>query len=360
MKTAKQALRCARQLGAAGPYAAAASVEEWEKRKAVIAGKIAAKTGINFSQPCEAPPFTVTGETHFGAYSVQNVYWQTLGHYCTAGNIFLPAGHKGKRPAVMLPHGHFEHGRFNEDSQRLAVRLALLGCAVFLYDMVGWGEDTQTPHADKYNNALQLHNSRRILDHISTRPDIDDKKIAVTGASGGGTQTMMLTAFDNRIAASVPVCMLSATFNGGCKCESGLGYFSGRGFHTSHAEIAAMAAPRPMLVISIGNDWTKTVPETEFPCLKRIYGLYGRQDAVKNVHFADGRHDYCEQKRDAATLFLALALGFDPGGAEDPQAVIPAAEQMTTFTPFSPRPSQAYTQPKELFRELLAYYQQPA
>ena len=260
---------------------------------------------------------------------------------------------------MLLPHGHFEHGRFNEDSRRLAARLASLGCAVFLYDMVGMGEDTRTPHADKYNNAIQLHNSRRILDHVYARPDIDASKIAVTGASGGGTQTMMLTAFNSRIAASAPVCMLSASFNGGCKCESGLGYFSARGFRTSHAEIAAMAAPRPILVISIGNDWTKTVPAVEFPCLRRVYGLYGQQDAVENVHFADAQHDYCMEKRDAAVHFLARVLGFDPGGPEDPTAEIPAIDQMKSFTPAHPRQAEAYSQPKELFRELLAYYQEP-
>ena len=360
LKTDAPALRCARALGAAGSFAAAETVEDWEKRKTAITGEIAAKTGIDFRKHCEAAPLTITGETRFGSYTVQNVYWQTLGHYCAGGNIFLPDGHSGKMPAVMLPHGHFEQGRFNEDSRRLAARLAGLGCAVFLYDMIGMGDDTQTPHADKYNNALQLHNSRRILDHISARPDIDAGKIAVTGASGGGTQTMMLAAFDSRIAASAPVCMMSATFNGGCKCESGLGYFSGSGFRTSHAEIAAMTAPRPMLVISIGNDWTKTVPAVEFPCLQRIYGLYGKKAAVENVHFPDAQHDYCKEKRDAAVRFLARALGFKPGGAEDPAMEIPAVEQMKTFTPAHPRPVGTYSKPKELFRELLDFYYQPA
>lgn len=361
MKTAatNPSAACACALGAAGPYAAAGTVEAWEKRKAVIAGQIALKTGIDFGRRCEAAPLTVTGETRLGACVVKNVYWQTLGHYYAAGNIFMPAERTGKLPAVLLPHGHFEHGRFNEDSRRLAMRLAGLGCAVFLYDMVGMGEDTQTPHADKYNNALQLHNSRRILDHISARPDIDAGKIAVTGVSGGGTQTMMLTAFDSRIAASAPVCMLSASFNGGCKCESGLGYFSGRGFRTSHAEIAAMAAPRPMLVISIGNDWTKTVPEVEFPCLKRIYSLYGKEGAVENAHFPQGEHNYCLEKRDAAVAFLARALGFGEGGTEDPSADIPAIEQMKSYTTASPKPQGACGKPKELFRELLAYYQAP-
>ena len=350
---------CNGELGAAGPYAAARTVEEWEERKRFIAGVISAKTGIDFGKRCDNTACVITGELRRGAYSVENVYWQTLEHYYVAGNIFLPAVRTGKIPAVLLPHGHFKHGRFNEDSRRLAARLAGLGCAVFLYDMAGMGEDTATPHADKYNNALQLHNSRRILDYISARTDIDAGRVAVTGASGGGTQAMMLTAFDSRIAASAPVCMLSATFNGGCKCESGLGYFSGRGYRTSHAEIAAMAAPRPMLVISIGSDWTKTVPALEFPYLRRIYGLYSAQGAVENAHFADGEHDYCLVKRDAAVHFLARALGFDPGAPEDPAAELPSIDEMKSYSPANPKPEGAWSKPKELFRELIAYYQIP-
>ena len=82
-------------------------------------------------------------------------------------------------------------------------------------------------------------------------------------------------------------------------------------FQTNNVEIAALAAPRPMLLISDGDDWTKNNPEGEYPHAKYIYNLLGKPNNVENVHLPNDKHGYDENKRIAAYPFLAKHLGLD-------------------------------------------------
>jgi len=250
-------------------------------------------------------------------YSVEAVVFESVPGFYVTGNLYRPTGTVASKSlaAIVCPHGHWDqpedYGRFRNDMQYRCAAFAKMGALVFSVDMIGYGESQQLDHEYPKGVAIQTWNVMRIIDYLLTFPETDPNRVAVTGASGGGTQTFLATALDDRIKVSMPVVQVSAHFFGGCMCESGMPIHRTGNKVFSNTEIAALAAPRPMLVVSDGADWTKNTPRVEFPFLQSIYTLYGKKDLVENAHFADEKHDYGKNKRLAAYNFLAKNLGMN-------------------------------------------------
>ena len=247
-------------------------------------------------------------------YTVEAVSFESLPGFYVTGNLYRPTG-KYKRQSlavVACPHGHWsrpeDYGRFRNDMQIRCAALARMGALVFSFDMIGYGESQQLDHKYPQNLTLQTWNAIRIIDFLLSFPEADPKRVAFTGASGGGTQTFLAAAMDDRVTVSVPVVMVSAHFFGGCTCESGLQIHRTGNKVFSNAEIACLAAPRPMLLVSDGDDWTRNNPEVEFPFAQKVYELYGKKESVSLAHFPDEKHDYGKSKRLAVYPFLAKHL----------------------------------------------------
>ena len=219
------------------------TADGWRQRGTLVRQGILAGAGLA-PLPARTPlNLRLTAERAHPGYVAQNLAFDSLSGFFVTGTLYRPADGAGPFAAVLLPHGHFADGngggRFHPDIQRLAATLARAGAVVFAYDMVGWGESTQYPHKDPGALTLQLWNSMRALDYLASRPDVDRNRLAITGASGGGTQAFLLAAVDDRVAESVPVVQVSAYFFGGCDCESGLPIHTGPAGRTNNAEIAA-------------------------------------------------------------------------------------------------------------------------
>jgi hypothetical protein len=248
-------------------------------------------------------------------YTVEAVVFESLPGFFVAGNLYKPAGNLEKKSlaVILCPHGHWDkpedYGRFRNDMQLRCASFAKMGAMVFSYDLVGYGESQQLEHEGPRGLQFQTWNSMRILDFMLSLPEADPARVAVTGASGGGTQTFMLAALDDRVKLSIPVVMVASHFFGGCNCESGMPVHRSGNVVFTNAEIACVAAPKPLLLISDGKDWTKNNETVEYPFAKSVYKLYGKESLVDNAHFANEGHDYGLSKRLAAYLFLSKHLG---------------------------------------------------
>ncbi|CCH00731.1 Acetyl xylan esterase [Fibrella aestuarina BUZ 2] len=321
----------------------------WEKRATLIRQGI--RAGMNLpDKPAFAPLKPIRHSLRqLNGYTVENVAFESLPGYFVTGNLYRPVGFKGKRPVVLCPHGHSQtlEGRSLEAAQQRCATLARMGAVVFAIDMVGYGEATQCAHKLPTTQPLQTLNSIRALDFLLSLPEADAKRVGVTGESGGGTQTFLLTALDPRVTVSVPTVMVSAHFFGGCTCESGMPIHKRPTHETNNAEIAALAAPRPLLLISDGGDWTKNTPRVEYPYVQGVYRLYGAEDKVANVHLANEGHDYGPNKRAAAYRFLAKHMELElnrilsNGNPDETPNTLLSKDDLRVFTPEHPRPSQA-------------------
>ena len=286
--------------------------DSWERRAATIKSGIIEGMGLDVLQLYQEDFNLIASEPRkMDGYTVENIAIESFPGFYITGNLYRPSMQADKYAAILSPHGHWKDRRFSVEVQSRCAALARMGAIVFAYDMVGYGESNQVDHDIPIVMLLQTINSKRVLDFLLSLPEVDSERIGITGASGGATQTFLLTAIDDRIKVSVPAVQVSAHFFGGCGCESGLPIHRSENHQTNNVEIAALCAPRPMLLISNGVDWTRNNTNIEFPYIQRVYALYDAEHRVEHKHFPAEKHDYGRNKRSVAYSFLAYHLKLD-------------------------------------------------
>jgi len=294
----------------------------WLERAAALRKQILFSAGLLPLPPKSPLNPQVFDRVEHDDYSVEKVLIETYPGFFLGGNLYRPVGKQGPFPAVLTPHGHWAWGRLEHSDvasvPARGVNLARQGFVVFAWDMIGYDDTLQLPHgfAEQREQlwmvgalGLQLWNSIRAADFVTSLSDVDPSRIGVTGASGGGTQSFLLTAVDERVRYAAPVNMVSFLMQGGSRCENA----PNLRIDTNNVEIAALAAPRPMLVVSATGDWTKNVPRQEFPAIQRIYDLLDSKSRAEVVQF-DSPHNYHQGSREAVYLFF----GKHGLGDEDP------------------------------------------
>ncbi len=319
-------------------FVPAKSPEEWEQRARYLRKVMNVTLGLS-PMPTKTPLNPVIyGLIEQEDYTIEKVYFESVPGFFVTGNLYRPKNKTGRLPGVLSPHGHFPGGRFQDEGldtvrrkiaegaerfedggrsfmQSRCVQLARMGCVVFHYDMIGYGDSIQIPLevAHRFSdlrqkfkeppakgfysasaelnlhNPMGLHtyNSIRALDFLLSLPQVDPERITVTGGSGGGTQTFMLCAVDDRPLVCVPVVIVSTTRQGGCTCENISGFRIGM----YNLEITALHAPKPLLLISADDD-TRTMSERGFPELKQLYSMLGAAQNVSHAAFLQFPHNY--------------------------------------------------------------------
>ena len=294
--------------------------EQWEARRDSLRREVRQRLELDaFLDSCTLKPLLSKVRKHDG-YTTQNICIELTPGQHLFGTIYAYSGKsqkpkaKSQKPLIICPDGHWPY-RYRKDEQQRLGTLARMGAVCVDFDLYGWGESEkevgEAAHHTSRAHVYQAACGYVLLDYmLKNRKDIDPKRVGVMGGSGGGTHTVLLSLLDERVTASAPVVHLASHFDGGCPCESGKPVQLAAG-GTCEAELAATFAPKPMLIVSDGGDWTSSVPTLEFPYLQRVYGFYGAQDKVRNVHLPNERHDFKENKRQAVYDFFIDVFGLD-------------------------------------------------
>lgn len=319
------------------PFTPPATREVWEKRAGEVRMQLRVAVGL-YPEPTRTPLNAVVhGRIEQADYTVEKVFFESMPGFFVTGTLFRPKT-PGPHPASLVAHGHWRNARFtirgDEEMkkelasggevlpesgrsifQSIGVQLARMGIVAFVYDMLGdsdsqqishalaHGFKTQRPEMNTRENwglfspqaeahaqsvmGLQTWNSIRALDFLTSLPDVDAKRLGCTGASGGGTQTLLLAALDPRLAVSIPCVMTSTAMQGGCTCENASLLRIG----TGNVEIAALFAPKPQ-AMTTAKDWTIEMPTKGFPDLQKLYELLGAKDKVALWPMPQFPHNY--------------------------------------------------------------------
>ena len=320
------------------------SKREWQERAQAIRTQALVSCGLWPMPEKTALRAQIFGKILRDGYSVEKVYFQSYPGFYVAGNLYRPVGKGiGPFPGIINPHGHWENGRLtdttNGSTAARCINFAKQGMVAFTYDMVGYNDTffAENPKGslDKVNlykrhrrfatneanllwninlMGLQTWNSIRALDFLAALPDVDKSRLACTGESGGGTQTFMLGAIDDRLVVQAPIVMVSHSMQGGCSCENA----PGLRVEYSNMEIAAAAAPRPQIMVGATGDWTKTMMTVEGPGVESVYRLLNAQDNLRYKIFDFG-HNYNQTSREAVYDFFGKILKpVSPASKESP------------------------------------------
>ena len=311
---------------------------DWEQRKVQLRQQILTSAGLD-PMPAKNPlNARITGKIRTKDCTIEKVLIETMPGYFLGGNLYRPLSGAGKHPAVLNPHGHWTYGRLENQplysGPQLGANLARQGYVVFAWDMVGYNDTVQTPHsfgspAEQLWSfgpvGLQLWNAIRAVDFITSLDDVDQARVAMTGASGGATQTFLLAAVDDRVGVYAPVNMVSFMMQGGDVCENAPGLRVG----TNNVEIAAMIAPKPMILVAATGDWTRNTTTEEYPAIRKIYELYGKPENLETV-MLDAPHNYNKANRESVYRFFAkhVLQSPDAGKVTEKDAEVPKLQDM--------------------------------
>ncbi|MBM3495160.1 MAG: hypothetical protein FJX72_12695 [Armatimonadetes bacterium] len=288
------------------------------------------------------PEARVTGAVKRPGFAIEKLIYESRpGNFVTA-LLYVPDQLTAPAPAVLFLCGHAAEGKAYPEYQRVCQLLALSGFVVLAQDPIGQGErlsywDTtvgaplvgactlEHDHAGAQCGPLGwsparffLHDARRSLDYLVSRPEVDPSRIGLTGNSGGGTQSCLLMLTDERIAAAAPgtFIMNRQTYmhTGGAQdCEQIWPGFTAHGY--DHEDVLIAMAPRPVCVLSVTDDFfpiegTRRTVERS----RRAWSAFG-VDEMPELVVDRASHAYTPALACAAARFFGLHL---MGDAQDP------------------------------------------
>ena len=296
----------------------------------------------------DAPPrFEDLGPIPTGkGYKVRKLRYEIVPGFYSTATLYEPENLQGKVPAVLNVLGHYGHiGKANETEQTLCINQALRGMIALRLEWIGVGELTDEQNEHWFAGHLDLVGAngiglfylamRRGLDYLWENPNVDRKRIAMTGLSGGGWQTITLSSLDERVQLSIPVAgyesieeRLSTVVDAGDIEQNATDFLVGQDYST----LTAMRAPRPTLLINNAEDdccfRAALVRPAIFDAVRPFFRLFGKEDSFQFYENTDiSAHNYERTNHQQAYRFLAKYFDFST-----PESEIPVGSELKTYS----------------------------
>jgi dienelactone hydrolase len=289
------------------------SLPNWEGRRQALRESMFAAMGSFPEKACDLEP-RVVGKLARKGYRIENIIFQSRPGVLVTANAYVPEA-TGKVPAVLVVHGHWAGARRDPVVQARCLGLVKLGFFVLAVDAFSAGERHPKVALGAYHGALlgsalwpagqtllslQVYDNRRAVDYLLSRQEVDGKRLGITGASGGGNQTMYAGALDERFGAVVPVCSVgtyqSYLHAACCVCE----VLPGALRFTEEGDVLGLVAPRALMVINATKDSYQFSVGQAKKSLQRtrdIFKLYGKPEKVEHAVF-ESLHAYNQEMRE--------------------------------------------------------------
>jgi dienelactone hydrolase len=320
-------------------------------------------------EPCPLEP-EILGTLPRDGYAIERLTFSSRPGVRVTANLYRPDPVRGRYPAVLSVHGHWSWARMDPHVQPRCITLAKLGYVVLCVDAFGAGERAIEPGPGTYHGALvgaslwpvgtpliglQVYDNRRAVDYLVSRLEVDPARLAITGASGGGNQTLYAGATDERLAAVIPVCgigtykaYLSAAC---CVCEVNTGGIT----YATTGDLLAMVAPRALLVVSATRDafqFSVAQAAISVACARERYRLLGHEEKIRHVAIESG-HDYNQPMREAMYGWVDKWLGGRGGGSPipEPACTVEEIRSLRCYPDGTTRPRTIMTIPEFALRE---------
>jgi hypothetical protein len=360
-----------------------ADLDSWKAGRAALRRRFLDAMGEFPRTPCPLEP-RVLGTNRYDGYRVERLLFQTLPGVWMTANTYVPeragvngaadnaanngsknlAGADGKLPAVLCVHGHWRLAKQEPVVQSRCIGLAKLGFFVLVVDAFGAGERAIGKPLGEYHGEMsgallfpsgwtlagvQWYENSRAIDYLRSRPEVDAQRIGVTGASGGGNQSMYCGTLDERIAATIPVCSVGnyQAYLGAacCMCEVVPGALR----FAEEGGLLGLSAPRALMVINATGDapqFSVSEAKKSLAQASHIFQQYGRGDAVRHTIIQSG-HDYNRPMREAMYGWVMKHLAGRGDGAPIPEPEFKTAdpESLRCF-PGESRPEDYVTLPR--------------
>lgn len=306
---------------------------------------------------------SVVGALRRPGYHIEKIIYESLPGMEVPAHLYIPEALDRRAPAIVFYNGHWwPDSKARPDFQAFCINMARLGFVVLSFDPFGQGERGVSSRDHRRTEALLVgvsqqgfaeYETRCALEYLLARPEVDPKRIGMTGASGGGYNTWITAALDDRIAAAVPVVGTSEFAEQIHVCRPLDWYHAAEHCHfvpglirfANNHELLAMAAPKPVLIIAASQDQSFPLPGIKDVAAygHTLYTTYRAGDKFGLVVDESEGHGYQRWKREAAYgWFLRWLLGRGDGGphTEPPTQTLPAdSEELRCFPPGRNKPA---------------------